>query len=83
VPAGTGFHTFQESEVRIRPEALEALASEKDKVLTRSFPLLDGGESEKSAADKSNGEKASKAASGQSALEALLGGGDAPDGAGK
>ena len=24
VPAGTGFRTFQESEVRIRPEALEA-----------------------------------------------------------
>ncbi len=25
MPAGTGFHTFQESEVRIRPQALEAL----------------------------------------------------------
>ena len=25
IPAGTGFHTFQESEVRIRKEALEAL----------------------------------------------------------
>ena len=42
VPAGTGFHTFQESEVRIRPQALEALAAEKDRVLARSFPLLDG-----------------------------------------
>ena len=41
VPAGTGFHTFQESEVRIRPEALEALTAEKDLVLSRSFPLLD------------------------------------------
>ncbi|HEY4309539.1 MAG TPA: DNA-directed RNA polymerase subunit beta' [Pirellulales bacterium] len=43
VPAGTGFHTYQESEVRIRPEALEALAAEKDRILTRSFPLLEGG----------------------------------------
>ena len=42
IPAGTGFHTFQESEVRIRPQALEALAAEKDRVLARSFPLLDG-----------------------------------------
>jgi DNA-directed RNA polymerase subunit beta' len=41
VPAGTGFHTFQDAEVRIRPEALEALAVEKQKVLTRAFPLLD------------------------------------------
>ena len=41
VPAGTGFHTFQESEVRIRPEALAALTAEKDLVLSRSFPLLD------------------------------------------
>ena len=44
IPAGTGFRTFQESEVRIRPEALEALAAEKDDVLDRSFPLLDGAE---------------------------------------
>ena len=42
IPAGTGFHTFQESEVRIRPQALEALAAEKDRVLARSFPLLEG-----------------------------------------
>ena len=42
VPAGTGFHTYQESEVRIRPERLEALAAEKDRILTRSFPLLEG-----------------------------------------
>ena len=49
VPAGTGFHTFQESEVRIRPQALEALAAEKDRVLARSFPLLDGVEEDKAA----------------------------------
>ena len=46
VPAGTGFHTFQESEVRIRPEALEALTAEKDLVLSRSFPLLDAATAE-------------------------------------
>jgi DNA-directed RNA polymerase subunit beta' len=43
VPAGTGFRSFQESEVRIRPEALEALTAEKDLVLSRTFPLLDAG----------------------------------------
>jgi len=41
VPAGTGFRSFQESEVRIRPEALEQLAKEKDRTLERSFPLLE------------------------------------------
>ena len=41
VPAGTGFHTYQSSEVRIRPEALDALAAEKESVLSRRFPLLD------------------------------------------
>src|SRR5205085_9557176 len=41
VPAGTGFKMFQESEVRIRPEALEALQAEKDRVLAKSFPLLE------------------------------------------
>ena len=41
IPAGTGFHTVQESEVRIRPQALEALTAEKARVLERSFPLLD------------------------------------------
>ncbi|OHB69002.1 MAG: hypothetical protein A2V70_08510 [Planctomycetes bacterium RBG_13_63_9] len=42
VPAGTGFRTYQDSEVRIRPEALEALKVEKESVLSRRFPLLDG-----------------------------------------
>ena len=41
IPAGTGFRTFQESEVRIRPEALEALAAQKERVLVTSFPLLE------------------------------------------
>jgi DNA-directed RNA polymerase subunit beta' len=74
VPAGTGFHTFQESEVRIRPQALEALAAEKDRVLARSFPLLDGAEPDK----PSNGPTSPRTPSGTGALEALLGGGDPP-----
>src|SRR5204863_7991300 len=41
VPAGTGFHTYQESEVRIATEALDELATAKERVLARSFPLLD------------------------------------------
>ena len=36
IPAGTGFKTFQESDVRIRREALEALAAQKEEVLTRA-----------------------------------------------
>jgi DNA-directed RNA polymerase subunit beta' len=43
VPAGTGFRNYQQSEVRIRPQALEGLAVEKEDVLARHFPLLDGG----------------------------------------
>ncbi len=66
VPAGTGFHSFQDAEVRIRPQALEALAAEKEKVLARSFPLLDGVEDE-------NGSKPAPKPAGT--LEALLGGG--------
>jgi DNA-directed RNA polymerase subunit beta' len=42
IPAGTGFRTVQDAEVRIRPEALEALAAARDRVLARTFPLLDG-----------------------------------------
>ena len=40
VPAGTGFHTFQESEVRIRRRRSEALAAEKEDVLTRALPAV-------------------------------------------
>jgi DNA-directed RNA polymerase subunit beta' len=71
VPAGTGFHTYHEAEVRIRPEALEALAAEKDRILTRTFPLLE-------TADEGNGKQASaeaKPAAAAGSLEALLGGG--------
>jgi DNA-directed RNA polymerase subunit beta' len=40
IPAGTGFRIFQESEVRYRPEALQAMAAEKERALEKSFPLL-------------------------------------------
>jgi len=40
IPAGTGFRMFQDAEVRIRPQALEALAAAKENVLTTHFPLL-------------------------------------------
>ena len=42
IPAGTGFRTYQESEVRIRPHALEGLGPEKEDILARHFPLLEG-----------------------------------------
>ena len=59
IPAGTGFHTIQEAEVRIHAAALEELAAEKERVLERSFPLLEsalqgGGE----AAPMTNGDAA-------------------------
>ena len=72
IPAGTGFHTFQGSEVRIRKEALDALASEKERVLTRHFPLLEGG------AGDGHG-KSTGATATPTSLDALLGG----DGKGK
>ncbi|MFM9196899.1 MAG: hypothetical protein ACKOWG_14375, partial [Planctomycetia bacterium] len=41
IPAGTGFNTFQSAEVRVRPEALDALRIDRENVLTRQFPLLE------------------------------------------
>jgi DNA-directed RNA polymerase subunit beta' len=52
VPAGTGFRNYQQSEVRIRPQALEGLAVEKEDVLARHFPLLDGGRKAEPVAEK-------------------------------
>lgn len=78
VPAGTGFKIFQDSEVRIRPEALEALQAEKDRVLERSFPLL---ETAGDGSATNGGAKQPEVPTGPSALEALLGGaGDGGDG---
>ena len=74
VPAGTGFHTYQESEVRIRPEALEALAAEKDRVLTRSFPLLETAEEGNGAAAAEAARKDAATSAPAGSLDALLGG---------
>jgi hypothetical protein len=41
IPAGTGFHTYQDGEVRIPASALEGLTQEKEDVLARHFPLLE------------------------------------------
>src|SRR5690606_31532711 len=75
IPAGTGFRTFQDSEVRIRPEALEALSAEKDRVLARSFPLLDTMGDGDGAGTDPRPEPTETAGS----LEALLGGGKAEE----
>ncbi len=80
IPAGTGFHTVQESEVRIHAAALEALAAEKERVLERSFPLLESALQGGDGTPTSNGEgapagTAQPAASPEvpSGLDALLG----------
>jgi DNA-directed RNA polymerase subunit beta' len=75
IPAGTGFRTIHDAEVRIRPEALELLAAEKERVLERAFPLLESAV----AGDRGNGESVpAPAAPSQpaapSSLDALLGG---------
>ncbi|HLA86069.1 MAG TPA: DNA-directed RNA polymerase subunit beta' [Thermoguttaceae bacterium] len=43
VPAGTGFHTFQNSEVRIRPQALDILAAAAEPAQRPAFRLLEEG----------------------------------------
>jgi DNA-directed RNA polymerase subunit beta' len=44
IPAGTGFHTHQESEVRIRPEALQELQAEKERMLAARLNMLTAGD---------------------------------------
>jgi DNA-directed RNA polymerase subunit beta' len=55
IPAGTGFRTYQDSEVRIHPEALEGLVAEKEDVLARHFPLLEGAGKPEAAAKEGDG----------------------------
>jgi len=75
IPAGTGFKTYQESEVRIRPQALAELASDKANILSKSFPLLDGVEGDGRPAEKQQpaGQKSGASPAG---LDDLLGGGN-------
>jgi DNA-directed RNA polymerase subunit beta' len=53
VPAGTGFRSHQDSEVRIRPEALVELQAEKERMLAARSLLLN--ESREAAANASVG----------------------------
>jgi DNA-directed RNA polymerase subunit beta' len=58
IPAGTGFRSIQESEVRIHASALEELAAEKERVLEKSFPLLESAlQSGRDGMPGSNGEE--------------------------
>ena len=70
IPAGTGFRMFQESEVRYRPEALQAMQAEKDKVLEAAFPLLQTGDGNGQEGQAQAGTAKPTPAS----LESLLGG---------
>ncbi len=69
VPAGTGFGAYQESEVRIRPQALEGLAVEKEDVLARHFPLLETAGKE---SGESSSAEAEPAAPSTTALDELF-----------
>src|SRR3990172_6977451 len=80
IPAGTGFRQIHDAEVRIRPEALEALAAEKERALERSFPLLETAV----AGERGNGDGAPAAPPQQpapSSLDALLCGAEPDDAA--
>jgi DNA-directed RNA polymerase subunit beta' len=74
IPAGTGFRTIHEAEVRIRPEALEALAAEKGRVLERAFPLLQGSEGGERGGNGDGAPITPPQPAAPSSLDALLGG---------
>jgi DNA-directed RNA polymerase subunit beta' len=78
IPAGTGFHTYQDSEVRIRPQALEGLVPEKEDVLARHFPLLEAAAKDEPAAKKGDGQSAPPEPVATS-LDALLQGAEPAD----
>jgi DNA-directed RNA polymerase subunit beta' len=80
IPAGTGFRSIHESEVRIRPEALEALAAEKGRVLERAFPLLQTAGEAPQRGGNGDGAPSQPPQPAPSGLDALLGGAGA-DGA--
>jgi DNA-directed RNA polymerase subunit beta' len=42
IPAGTGFRTYQDSEVRLRPQAIAELALRREPAPRPIFPLLEG-----------------------------------------
>jgi len=77
IPAGTGFRNIHDAEVRIRPEALEALAAEKGRVLERAFPLLQSAEGGVERAGNGDGAQQMPPAAppAPTSLDALLGDG--------
>jgi DNA-directed RNA polymerase subunit beta' len=85
IPAGTGFRTYQDAEIRIRPQALETLAATKTDVFASHFPLLDGdgahGDGERAAGPAATQAPSAASAApqpGVSPLDTLLGGKDEP-----
>jgi len=43
IPAGTGFRSFQDGDLRIRPEALQELQAEKERILAARNAILNEG----------------------------------------
>ena len=77
VPAGTGFRTYQNSEVRIRPQALDVLTAARPSTPTPVFPLLDGEPGGPAAGSAPVvAEQTTATEPGLSELDRLLGGGD-------
>ena len=86
IPAGTGFRIFQESEVRINPEALRELAAQKERTLEEQFPLLETvGETNGTEASSSDTEQRPAPVATEFRVKDVLGmdsmGSDAPSGA--
>ena len=61
VPAGTGFRTYQQSEVRIRPQALEALGGREGRRLGPPLPAV--GHAEAGRSRRAAGHRAARRAS--------------------
>jgi DNA-directed RNA polymerase subunit beta' len=53
IPAGTGFRTYQESEIRIPASALEMLTQQREPAPAEEFPLLQGDASTRPASSDS------------------------------
>jgi DNA-directed RNA polymerase subunit beta' len=81
VPAGTGFRTYQDAEVRIQPQALDILAMARQESPKPDFPLLQGESAEKktaqsdaAAAPSAAGEAPASPDRVPQGIDALLGG---------
>ena len=78
VPAGTGFRSYQDSEVRFRPQALTDIAAQTKTTPRPAFPLLDGDLTPQPTADSVFAPREAPAAGtaieGSTELDRLLGG---------